>query len=469
MTKVAKMHPNLNDFLSALSARGELHQIDTDVDPLLEIAAITRRVSSDPDGGPALLFSNPAGYKFRIATNLFGSMQRNCTALGIAQLAELEERFTKIVKTSNCREYADLAQFLVNEPDLNSYSPYQAVAESSYLDLYGGPDLLNLPWLQNWPEDGKAAGTGRYITLGQIITAAPDGTDPNCGIYRCQIHDSRTLAIRWRPGSGAAQHFRQHQAEKMPMPLAIVMGGPPALTLASAWPLPTGLDELKFAGWLQRKAIPTTCCKNAPLEIPAEAELIIEGFARPDQTLLEGPFGNHTGQYDQAGTAAKVLVERIYHKPQPVIPATIVGPPPQEDCWMMKGWERILAVLLRQLIPDLVDICLPIPWVFRSSAVVALANPTSAMVRETVEALWQLPWFKSSRLLVIVSGDISVNDPMQAAWRLVNLPDWQNRLIKDQTGTRLAVDATQLYNETVLKDDLTESRIEKRWKEYGLP
>lgn len=463
------MPPSLNDFLSALSARGELHQIDTDVDPLLEIAAITRKVSSYPAGGPALLFNNPAGYNFRIATNLLGSPKRNCIALGIGQLGELEERFKAIVKASNCGEYADLARFLVNVAGLNSYSPYQAVSENRYHDLNGGPDLLKLPWLQNWPEDGTAAGTGRYITLGQVITTALDGTAPNCGIYRCQIHDSRTLAIRWRPGSGAAQHFSQYQVENRPMPLAIVLGGPPALTLASAWPLPIGLDELKFAGWLQRTAIPVTCCKHAPLEIPAEAELIIEGFALPGKTLLEGPFGNHTGLYDQANIATKVVVERIYHKPQPIIPATIVGPPPQEDCWMMKGWERILAALLRQLIPDLVDISLPIPWVFRGSAVVALANPTPAKVRDTVEALWQLPWFKSSRLLVVVNGDISTTDLMQAAWQLVNLPDWQNRLIKDQTGTRLAVDATRQITKTVLKDSLTEALIEKRWKEYGLP
>ncbi|MDK9716550.1 MAG: UbiD family decarboxylase [Trichlorobacter sp.] len=463
------MLSSLHDFIEHLEHLHDLQKVSAPVATRLEIAAITRRISSYPKGGPALLFQQPDQYPFPVATNLFGSLRRMRLALGLDSLEDLTTTFGAILQTLPLQGLSGLGELLASHPDLACCRPVAVADGPCREELVPGADLQQLPFLQNWPDDGSAAGSGRYITLGQVMTVAPDGSDPNCGIYRCQIHDAHSLAIRWRPGSGAAQHHQLYLRQGRRMPLAIVLGGPPALTLAAAWPLPDGLDELGFAGWLRGASIPTVGCPHGPLQVPAEAELVIEGFAEPGQTLLEGPFGNHTGQYDPAGPAVRVTVERITHRRRAIIPATVVGPPPQEDCWMMLGWERLLAALLPRLVPGVRDIRMPLPWVFRSSAVISLENPSPHMVRKTVQALWQLPWFRKAHLLIMVDAGIAAHDLQQVAWRTVNETGWLDDLIRDEAGGRLAVDATRRSVEALLPDPGTDGLLTQRWKEYGLP
>lgn len=463
------MLSSLHDFIDRLQRLNELQQISVPVATHLEIAAITRRVSSYPKGGKALLFQQPDEFPFPVATNLFGSRRRMRLALRLDSLEDLTNSFHSILQTLPLRGLSGLGDLLAGHPDLACCKPVTIADGPCREELVPGADLLQFPFLHNWPDDGSAAGTGRYLTLGQVITAAPDGSDRNCGIYRCQIHDSHTLAIRWRHGSGAAQHHQQFVQKGARMPVAIALGGPPSLALASAWPLPEGLDELSFAGWLRGASIPTVDCPHGPLQVPAEAELVIEGFAEPDMPLWEGPFGNHTGRYDPASPAARVTITRITRRHNAIIPATVVGPPPQEDCWMMLGWERLLAALLPQLVPGVRDIRLPIPWVFRNSAVISLENPSPHMVRKTVHSLWQLPWFRKAHLLIIVDAGIAAYDMQQVAWRTVNETDWLDDVIRDEAGGRLAIDATQRSVEALLPDAATSRLIAKRWKEYGLP
>jgi 4-hydroxy-3-polyprenylbenzoate decarboxylase len=463
------MFSSLHDFIERLVHVNELQQVEAQVHHRLELAAITRRICSDTRGGPALLFLQPGGTPFPVAANLFGSRNRMRLALGVDRLRDLTDAFSAVLDTVPVQGLTGLGGLLAAHPELVRCRPVAVPDGPCREEREPGDDLLRFPFLHNWPDDGSAAGTGQYITLGQVITASPDGTGPNCGIYRCQIHDHHTLAIRWRAGSGAADHHQQFIQRNERMPVAIVLGGPPALTLASAWPLPEGLDELSFAGWLRGASIPTVSCPHGPLQVPAEAELVIEGYAEPDKPLIEGPFGNHTGQYDPAGPAARVTVTRITRRHTPILPATVVGPPPQEDCWMMLGWERLLAAILPRLIPGLRDIRMPLPWVFRNSAVISLENHSPRMVRETVNALWQLPWFRKARLLVLVDAGIASRDMQQVAWRVVNEVDWLDDLMRDEAGGRLAVDATKRSVEQLVPDDATTRLIEQRWKEYGLP
>lgn len=463
------MISSLHDFVGRLEHLGELQQVEAPVTTRLELAAIVRRISSYPKGGPALIFHHPDISPFPVAANLFGSRRRMRLALGVDRLEDLTASFNVILQSLPSHDTAGLGNQWVNHPDLVCCGPTRISDGPCREVTEPWPDLLQLPFIQNWPDDGAAAGTGRYITLGQVITADPEGSDTNCGIYRCQVHDSQTLAIRWRPGSGADQHHQKFSRRGIRMPVAIVLGGPPALTLAAAWPLPDGLDELLFAGWLRGGSIPVVPCSHAPLEVPAEAELVIEGFAEPDKPLIEGPFGNHTGRYDPAGSAARITVTRITRRNAPIIPVTVVGPPPQEDCWMMLGWERLLAAILPRLISGIGDICIPLPWVFRNSAVISLENHSPRMVRETVHALWQLPWFHKARLLVLVDAGVAPQNMQQVAWRVVNEADWLDDLIKDEAGGRLAIDATRRSVEELLPDGSTTQLLEKRWKEYGLP
>ncbi|MCE1226441.1 MAG: UbiD family decarboxylase [Geobacteraceae bacterium] len=463
------MLSSLHDFIERLEHLHDLQQVSVPVATGLEIAAITRRVSSYPKGGPALLFQQPDQYPFPVATNLFGSQHRMRLALGLDSLEDLTVSFDAMLQALPLQGLVGLGDLLAGHPDLSCCKPIKVADGPCREELVPGADLFQLPVLQNWPEDGSAAGSGRYITLGQVITTAPDGGNPNCGIYRCQIHDPHTLAIRWRQGSGASQHHQQFVQQGIRMPVAIVLGGPPSLTLAAAWPLPQGLDELSFAGWLRGGSIPTVACPHGPLQVPAEAELVIEGFAEPDRPLLEGPFGNHTGQYDPAGPATRVTITRITRRHRPIIPATVVGPPPQEDCWMMLGWERLLTALLPRLVPGVRDIRMPLPWVFRGSAVISLENPSPHMVRKTVQALWQLPWFRKAHLLILVDAGIAASDLQQVAWRTVNETDWLDDLIRDEAGGRLAVDATRRSVEALLPDPAIDGLLAQRWKEYGLP
>lgn len=463
------MISSVHEFIAKLDHQGELSRIDAPVSTHLELAAIVRRVSSAPNGGSALFFRHPDQSPFPIAANLFGSWRRMALSLGVAHLDDLTASFSSILDGQPFQDLAGLAGLLAEHPKLVCCKPVMVPNGPCRDESEPGADLLQLPFLHNWPYDGSAAGTGRYITLGQIITTDPDGNNPNCGIYRCQIHDPHTLAIRWQSSSGAAHHHQQFIQRGERMPVAIALGGPPSLTLAAAWPLPQGLDEFGFAGWLRGASIPTVSCPHGPLQVPAEAELIIEGFAEPDKPLIEGPFGNHTGRYDPAGPAARVTVTRITRRNAPVITATIVGPPPQEDCWMMMGWERLLAAILPRLIPGLRDICMPLPWVFRNSAVISLENHSPHMVRETVHALWQLPWFRKARLLVLVDAGIDPCNLQQVAWRAVNEPDWLDNLIQDGPGGRIALDATGRSFEELLSDATTTQLLEQRWKEYGLP
>lgn len=463
------MFSSLHEFMGRLQLLGELRQVDTPVATQLEIAAITRRISRYPKGGPALLFTRPGQHPFPVVTNLFGSRQRMRLALGLDRLEDLTAQVEALLQSLPISSLDNLGPLLAGHPAMAHGRPVLVPTGPCREELERSNDLLQLPFLQNWPDDGAAAGTGYYITLGQVFTSLPDGSQPNCGIYRCQIHDAQTLAIRWRSGSDAARHHQAFIQRRERMPVAIALGGPPALTLAAAWPLPEGLEEVTFAGWLRQASLPMVECLQGPLQVPAEAELVIEGFAEPDQPLIEGPFGNHTGRYDPAGPAARVTVVRITRREAPMVPATVVGPPPQEDCWMMLGWERLLAALLPRLVPEVRDIHLPLPWVFRQSAVVSVDSRGPRKVREIVQALWQLPWFAKARLLVLVDAERHPYSLMQTAWCAVNDTDWRDDLIKDETGRRLALNATcrHLAGER-LGDDATEQLIGQRWKEYGL-
>jgi len=464
------MLSSLHDFVARLERLGELQQVESPVATRLEIAAVTRRISRYPKGGPALLFRQPDQFPFPVVTNLFGSRHRMQLALGLDRLEDLTLNFSALLQALPLDGLDGLGLLLADHPSLGHCRPIVIPSGPCREELMPGADLQQLPLLQNWPDDGSAGGSGQYITLGQVVTSLPDGSQPNCGIYRCQIHDAHSLAIRWRSGSDAARHHQEYIRRGQRMPVAIVLGGPPALTLAAAWPLPPGLDELQFACWLRQATLPVLDCLHGPLRVPAEAELVIEGFAEPDQPLLEGPFGNHTGRYDPAGPAARITVVRITRREAPLIPATIVGPPPQEDCWMMLGWERLLAALLPRLVPEVRDIHLPLPWVFRQSAVVSISNHGPRQVREIVQSLWELPWFAKARLLVLVDAERHPYSLMQTAWCVVNDTDWGDDLIKDETGRRLAINATcrHLAGE-LLNDDSTEQLIAQRWKEYGLP
>jgi 4-hydroxy-3-polyprenylbenzoate decarboxylase len=460
---------DLKSYISLLESRDELTSITVPVDPRLEIAAITNRVCKQTEGGRALLFEQPKGSDFPVATNLFGSMHRTCLALGIADLDQLTTKMTALL--DRIPEF-DITRLDLQIAALQGFSRFAPVpAPPCWSEVMEQPDLTVFPFLQSWPGDGSADGHSRYITLPQVVSAEPDGSNPNCGIYRAQVRGKRELALRWKAGSGAARHLEKFRQQGKPMPVAIALGGPPAALFSAMLPLPGDLDEMAFAGFLRGTPIGMAACRTVPLQVPATAEVVIEGFVDPAETVREGPFGNHTGSYSPAGPASLLRVTGISHRPGAVIPATLVGPPPMEDCWMAKAWERLLLAFLKKLVPSVAEIHFPLEWIFHQSAVISLEKPNPAMVREIASRLWDTPWFSDARLIIFVAADAAPANEREIAWRCINLTDYAHDIFYDSTGQRMTLDATacRLPRQSLHADPATELRVLQRWQEYGIP
>jgi 4-hydroxy-3-polyprenylbenzoate decarboxylase len=458
---------NLHQFIFLLETQGELSRIRVETDPLLEIAAITDRVCKQPDGGRALLFERPTGSGFPVATNLFGSLRRVCLALGVDSLDRLTERMAALLALVPELDVSRLDRQIDALPEFSRFTP--VTGHDAGLVAMETPDPGRFPFLQSWPGDGAVEGHPRYITLPQVFTTAPDGDSPNCGMYRCQVRGPGELAVRWSPGSGAGRHFEAYRRRGEPMPVAICLGGPPAALFSAAMPLPGNLDEMIFAGFLQEAPLVLAACRSTPLRVPVGCEVVMEGYADPLETVMEGPFGNHTGFYAPAAPAALVRVTAISHRADAIIPATLVGPPPMEDCRMAGAWERLLLAFLKRLAPPVADIRFPLEWVFHQSAIISLENPNPGMVREIAEVLWHTPWFGSARLLIFADAETGPVDLAGAAWRGINLADAGLDLIRDESGTRVALDATGSRHSRppVAMDGAIAEQVARRWREYG--
>lgn len=461
----------LQQFISQLETDGALSRISVPVDPLQEIAAITGRICKEPSGGKALLFELPAGSPFPVATNLFGSRERVCRALGVTDLGELTDRLRDLLGLIPEPDFTNLDRQIAAQPEFGRFAPHASAEPDPDLIPMDPPDLTCFPFLQSWPDDGAADGHPRYITLPQVFTADPEGGTHNCGLYRIQIRGGREAAVQWKTGSGAARHAELYHHAGKAMPVAVVIGGDPATLFSAMFPLPGDLDELTFAGFLRGAPLATAPCRTVPLRVPAGAEVVIEGFVEPGETVTEGPFGNHTGFYSPAVPAALLRITAISHRPDAVIPATVVGPPPMEDCWMAQAWERLLLAFLQKLLPSIADIHYPFEWVFHQSAIISLDNPQPAMVRNISEQLWALPWFRSARMLLFVAASQEPVDLPQAAWRTINLTDNANDIIHDSDTGRIAIDATgcRAPRPELKISAATANLVTHRWKEYQLP
>jgi 4-hydroxy-3-polyprenylbenzoate decarboxylase len=459
---------DLHTFINSLESKNELTRITVQVDPLLEIAAVTNRVCKQTDGGRALLFERPAASAFPVATNLFGSPRRTCLALGVDDLSLLTTKLSALLDRIPDFDLTRLDRHIAALEDFARFEPQPG--PPCWTVSMEQPDLTAFPFLQSWPSDGAASGHPRYITLPQVVTANPDGSSPNCGLYRAQVRGERELALRWKAGSGAARHLEEFRRFGKPMPVAIALGGPPAALFSAMLPLPGDLDEMTFAGFLRDEAIGMAACRTVPLRVPATAEVVVEGFVDPSEIVMEGPFGNHTGAYSPAGPAALMRLTAVSHRPGAIVPATLVGPPPMEDCWMAQAWERLLLAFLKKLVPAVVEIHFPLEWVFHQSAVISLENPNPVMVRDVAATLWGTPWFSAARLLVFVAGDATPADASLVAWNSINLADFGHDLFHDPSRRRAALDATgsRLPRRALQADPATVLKVNQRWQEYGI-
>jgi len=352
--------------------------------------------------------------------------------------------------------------------------------------VHTDPDLSIIPVLTCWPHDA-----GKFITLPLVVTASPEDGTRNMGMYRIHIYDKTTTGMHWQIHKDGRSHFSQYARAKKRMEAAIVIGGDPATIYAATAPLPPAIDELLFAGFIRNKAVEIVRCKTVALEVPAWAEFVIEGYLDPEERRTEGPFGDHTGFYSPAEDYPVFHVTCITHRKDPVYPATVVGPPPMEDAFLAKATERIFLPLIRTVVPELVDMNLPVEGAFHNCAIVSIEKSYPMQAQKVMHALWGMGQLMNTKMIIVVDGDVNVQDLSAVAWKAFNNVDPARDLTitsgpldaLDHSspyplhGSKVGVDATRKIEgetgrawpeEIRMSEDIVRL-VRDKWNEYGIP
>jgi 4-hydroxy-3-polyprenylbenzoate decarboxylase len=444
---------NFQAYLQQLSEQNNLRVVQTGISSRLELAALCRREFAKADGGNALLFEHVTHSPFPVAANLFGSERRASLLLHSDSFDHFSDKLKRLLeqKTGPVAERLRLTETT------------EKVFRDEGTELQFAPDfdLTRLPAIQSWPGEG-----GRYLTLSMALTQHPETGMRNLGLYRAQIIDSQRLALNFAPGSGAAEHLAVATGNQNSLPISLILGADPALLWVAAAPLPNGCDEFAFSRALFLPEFQLTPGLSQPLLVPADAEIVIEGQIVPGETVTEGPFGNHSGQYVSRTDCPVMQVTAMRHRPRPVLPTTVVGPPPSENIYLAKANEILLREMLKIDYPQIGDLHMPLETIFHGVALLAVKPQSSADNRELLNELWKNSPLSRSRLLVLLDEDINLSSASKCWWRTINC--LQNRLIYQDNG-RIAIDATGVSPASlVIEDRQTQELLQRRRDEYDL-
>ena len=355
------MHSDLDDFLTDLSKRKLLTRVSESVSPDLEIAAVTDRACKSPKGGPALLFEKPAGFAMPVATNVFGSLERMCLALGVEKLDDLAHEIDELMTPPAPKGIIDALKLAPLVSRLSDLMP-KTVKDAPCQEVVRKDGTLDeLPILKCWPEDG-----GRFITLPLVFTKDPESGVRNIGTYRMQVFDGRTTGMHWQRHKGGAQHHRVAERLGKRLEVAVALSPEPVLTYCATAPMPEGLDELLLGGFLARRRIEMVKCVTVDLEVPASSHIVLEGYVEPGERRREGPFGDHTGFYSQPDDYPVFHLTCITQRKKPTYLTTIVGIPPMEDYYLGLASERIFLPMIRKTVPEIVDMHFPAEGIFHN-------------------------------------------------------------------------------------------------------
>lgn len=403
-------YKNQQEFIDALDKAGELIRIKEYVDPKLEIAEITDRISKSGNGGKALLFEN-TGYAFPVLMNAYGSEKRMCMALGVQHLDDISKEIEALFKllTKPKESILDKLNLL---PKLNQFASWMPKVKSGRgacqeIQMVN-PDLSKLPVITCWPKDG-----GPFITLPVIHTKDPNTGIRNVGMYRMQVFGPTLTGMHWHKHKVSAKHFNEYKKAGKRMPVAVALGGDPAYAYSATAPLPENVDEYMLAGFLRKKKVELVKCITQPeLEVPADADFIIEGYVDPTEEMIwEGPFGDHTGYYSLPDWYPRFHVTCITHKKNPVYPATIVGIPPQEDAWLGKATERIfLAPIKMTMVPEIIDMEMPVEGVFHNLVIAKIKKEFAGQGQKVMYAMWGAGQMMFNKILVIADELSNIQD-----------------------------------------------------------
>lgn len=475
---------DLKGFISLLESKGELVRVREKVSYNLEIAEITDRVSKS--NGPALFFENVENSDFPVVTNLFGSYKRMAWALGVEEIEDVPKRIEKLLSQKPPETLLDkikmlpqLFEFAKYFPKVVKSAPCQEVVEEN-------PDVTKLPALFCWPKDG-----GRFITLPLVFTKDPETGVRNCGMYRMHIYDAKTTGMHWHLHKDGSHHYIKAEKLGKRLEVAVAIGGDPAVIYSATAPLPAGIDEMLFAGFLRKEPVELVKCKTVDLEVPANAEFVLEGYVDPYERRVEGPFGDHTGFYSPAEEYPVFHITCITRRKSPIYPATLVGKPPMEDCYMAKATERIFLPLLRLDFPEIVDMNLPMEGVFHNCAIISIKKTYPGQAKKVINGLWGKGQMMFAKLIIVVDEDVNVQDLQYTAWRILNNVDWKRDVLITEGpvdaldhsasfpryGSKMGIDATRKSREEGMMRDWPEEiemseeikrLVSEKWERYGI-
>jgi len=481
------VYANLREFVDDMRRRGELVEVAAPVDPKLEIAEIADRCVKSTGGGPALLFTNVRGSKVPVLINAVATRARMEAALGVRDLNALGDKVRHLIKTLQPGGGSKLS-LLFELKDLAGIIPKTVRSAPCQEVVFEGDavDLTQLPVITCWPHDG-----GPFITLPLVFTKHPETGAQNVGMYRMQVYDRKTTGMHWQ----RHKHGREHQDASRGgarMPVAVAIGTDPAVTYAASAPLPPTIDEMLLAGFIREKAVPMVACKTIDIQVPAEAEIVLEGYVDNGELRTEGPFGDHTGVYTPLEPFPVFHVTCMTQRRSPIYWTTIVGKPPMEDAWLGKATERLFLPLLQQLLPEVVDYNLPIEGAFQNLVVVSVRKRYPGQAKKVMYALWGLGHMMMlTRNIIVVDDDVDVQDVREVAWVTLNNVDAGRDLVYAPgpvdhldhagplplLGTRLGIDATRKspeegytrgWPETVVMTQSVKDDVARRWGEFGL-
>lgn len=401
---------NQQHFIEVLEKAGELVRIKTLVDPKLEIAEITDRISKTAGGGKALLFEN-TGFPFPVLMNAYGSEKRMCMALGVHHLNDITTEIENLfhLLSSPKENILDKLRLLPKLRQFASWMPKIKNGRGECQEvMMRQPDITKLPVITCWPKDG-----GPFVTLPVIHTKDPNTNSRNVGMYRMQVYGPTLTGMHWHKHKVSAKHFNEYKKTGKRMPVAVALGGDPVYAYSATAPLPENVDEYMLAGFLRKKKVELVRCISQPdIEVPADADFVIEGYVDPnDELIWEGPFGDHTGYYSLPDWYPRFHITAITHKKNAVYPATIVGIPPQEDAWLGKATERIfLAPIKMTMVPEIVDMDMPVEGVFHNLVITKIKKEYAGQGLKVMNAMWGAGQMMFNKILVLTSDSPGPSD-----------------------------------------------------------
>lgn len=412
---------SFSQFLAALEKAGELKRVPFPVATELEITEFADREMKSPGGGKALLFDKPTiegrESKFPLAINTMGSHKRMALALGIESVDELAQQMQLILKAKPPSGFREAWTLVKQGVDLLHARP-KHVKDGPCKEVINRfkPNeitLNDLPILKCWPKDG-----GRFITFPNVHTRDPETGERNVGMYRMQLYDEKTTGMHWQVHKVGARHGKMYYEKNEPMPVAVTLGGDPAYTFAATAPLPDGLDEILFAGFVRKKSVELVKCETIDLEVPADVDFVLEGYVQPGELRAEGPFGDHTGFYTNVDDYPVFHLTALTHRKQPVYPATIVGIPPMEDFYIGDASVRIFLPVMKMNFPEIMDIALPAEGVFHNLVFVSIRKQYPYQAFKIMHGLWGMGQMMFSKYIIVVDEDCDVHNTSEVLFRL---------------------------------------------------